>query len=155
MTETTAYPEGPGRRPDGEHFVAEIDETGLGAVDAVDDSGAPSSVWGEAWQALRRRPTFWISAALIVLVCTVAAFPGLFTSQNPRFCELGNSLGGPASGHPFGFDRQGCDIYTRVVHGDQRFSFTRPIVACAGPIWRGASPSAPYEPTITTAWAVP
>ncbi|USQ79078.1 ABC transporter permease [Ornithinimicrobium faecis] len=108
---------GTGARPGQEHFVADVDETGLGAVDAVDDSGAPSSVWGERWRALRRRPTFWVAAVLILLVCAVAAFPGLFTSQDPRFCELGNSLGEPRSGHPFGFDRQGCDIYARTIHG--------------------------------------
>ncbi|WP_127129691.1 ABC transporter permease [Georgenia sp. SYP-B2076] len=100
-----------------EHFFAELDETGLGAVDAVSDTGAPSSMWSEAWQKLRRRPIFWVSAAIIVLVCAVAAFPQLFTSQDPRFCELANSLAAPTAGHPFGFDRQGCDIYSRTIYG--------------------------------------
>ncbi|MCK6210952.1 ABC transporter permease [Georgenia sp. EYE_87] len=115
---------GPGRGPEPlatrrhqEHFFAEMDETGLGAVDAVDDSGAPSSLWSEAWHKLRRRPLFWVAAAIIALVVVVAAFPSLFTSQNPRFCELSNSLGGSAAGHPFGFDKQGCDIYSRVIYG--------------------------------------
>ena len=100
-----------------EHFFAELDETGLGAVDAVQDSGAPSTLWSEAWRKLRRRPLFWISAVLIVLVCAVAVAPGLFTSQNPRFCQLSDSLGDVRAGHPFGFNRQGCDIYSRVVYG--------------------------------------
>nr|NLD41367.1 ABC transporter permease [Actinomycetales bacterium] len=99
------------------HFFAELDETGLGAVDAVADSGAPSTLWSEAWRKLRRRPLFWVSAILIVFVIVVAAFPGLFASQNPRFCLLENSLGSPEPGHPFGFDRQGCDLYSRVIHG--------------------------------------
>ena len=100
-----------------EHVVAETDETGLGAVDAVQDSGAPSTLWSEAWQKLRRRPLFWISAVLILLVCAVALFPGLFTSQDPRMCQLSNSLGDAQPGHPFGFDRQGCDLYSRVIYG--------------------------------------
>ena len=99
------------------HYVSDIDETGLGAVDAVADDSAPSSMWGEAWKNLRRRPLFWISAAIILLAVVVSLFPNLFTSQDPRFCELGNSLAAAGPGHPFGFDKQGCDIYSRVVHG--------------------------------------
>ena len=100
-----------------EHFFAELDETGLGAVDAVQDSGAPTSQWSEAWRKLRRRPLFWVSAGIIVLVIVVALFPTLFTSQDPRYCELSRSLDGPSAGHIFGFDRQGCDIYARTIHG--------------------------------------
>lgn len=100
-----------------EHFVSDIDETGLGAVDAVADESAPSSMWGEAWKTLRRRPLFWISLAIILLAVTVSLFPGLFTSLDPRFCELKNSLADPAPGHPFGYDKQGCDIYSRVIYG--------------------------------------
>jgi oligopeptide transport system permease protein len=100
-----------------EHFFAELDETGLGAVDAVQDTGAPSSLWSEAWKKLRGRPIFWVSALIITVVVLVAAFPSLFTSVEPRFCELSNSLGGAAAGHPFGYDRQGCDIYSRVIYG--------------------------------------
>ena len=97
--------------------VSDVDETGLGAVDAVKDESAPSSMWGEAWKNLRRRPLFWIAAAIIALMVIMALFPGIFTKSDPTFCELKNSLADASSGHPFGFDKQGCDIYSRVVHG--------------------------------------
>lgn len=100
-----------------ERYVSKTDETGLGAVDAVADDSAPSSMWGEAWKNLRRRPLFWFAAAIIAAAALLALFPQWFTSQNPKFCELSNSLAPPRSGHPFGFDRQGCDIYSRVIYG--------------------------------------
>ncbi|MFP7364606.1 ABC transporter permease [Corynebacterium callunae] len=104
-------------RPGQEHFIADTDETGLGAVDAVADDSAPTSMWGEAWRDLRRRPLFWVSAVLILLAFALAIVPSLFTNTDPQFCELSNSLGDPTAGHPFGFDRQGCDIYARTVYG--------------------------------------
>lgn len=100
-----------------EYFVADTDETGLGAVDAVPEAGAPTSQWAEAWHYLRRRPLFWVSALLIVLAIAIALFPGLFTSTDPRECMLSRSLNGPEDGHIFGFDRQGCDIYSRMIYG--------------------------------------
>lgn len=104
-------------KPNQEHFVSDVDETGLGAVDAVKDESAPASQWGEAWRYLRRRPLFWIAGIMILLALLLALFPSLFTNTDPRFCELSNSLKPPASGHPFGFNRQGCDIYARVIYG--------------------------------------
>ncbi|QTE28825.1 ABC transporter permease [Pengzhenrongella sicca] len=104
-------------RPNQAHFFADFDQATLGAVDRVDESGDPASLWSDAWDNLRRRPLFWVSAVLIVLVIAVAAFPGLFSSLDPRFCELKYSLDPPRGGHPFGFDRQGCDIYSRTIYG--------------------------------------
>ncbi|MCF4006878.1 ABC transporter permease [Corynebacterium uropygiale] len=104
-------------RPGQERFVAETDESGLGAVDAIPDASAPTSLWGEAWKNLRRRPLFWVSALLILIAILMAVVPSLFTSVDPRMCELGKSLHAPESGHPFGFDRQGCDIYARTIYG--------------------------------------
>lgn len=77
----------------------------------------PLGMWGEAWRRMRRRPLFWISVAIIALVTTVALFPGLFTSVDPRAADLRNSLGAPTEGHPFGFTQQGYDVYSRVIHG--------------------------------------
>ena len=104
-------------RPHQAHFFADLDSTPLGLVDLVDESAAPASLWSEAWRSLRRRPLFWISATLILLVMLVAAFPSLFSSLDPRFCELKYSLDPPSAGHLFGFDRQGCDIYSRTIYG--------------------------------------
>ncbi|HHU68538.1 ABC transporter permease [Corynebacterium sp.] len=104
-------------RPGQDHYIAETDETGLGAVDAVADESAPSSMWGEAWRNLRRRPLFWVSALLILVAVLMSLFPQLFTSIDPRACTLSNSLADPQPGHPFGFDRQGCDIYSRTIYG--------------------------------------
>ena len=44
--------------PAQKHYVSDIDETGLGAVDAVADDSAPASLWGEAWKYLRSAPCF-------------------------------------------------------------------------------------------------
>ncbi|WP_277208977.1 ABC transporter permease [Isoptericola croceus] len=113
-------PGGPGTpmpRPGQERYVAAVDEGGLGAVDAVKTDEAPTSFWRDAWHQMRSRPLFWVAAVIMTLVVLLAAFPGLFTSVDPRTCNLSMSLQGPQPGHPFGFDRQGCDIYSRTIYG--------------------------------------
>ena len=103
--------------PGQEHHVSEVDETGLGAVDAVADDRPPASVFGEAWRQLRRRPIFWVAALLILFSVLMAFVPQLFTSVDPRMCQLSDSLEPARAGHPFGFDKQGCDIFARTIHG--------------------------------------
>ena len=82
-------------RPGQERYISEVDETGLGAVDAVEDESAPSSMWGEAWKYLRKRVLFWVASAIILLVIVMALFPSLFTSQDPSYGELARSMGNP------------------------------------------------------------
>ena len=100
-----------------EHYVAPLEETPLAAVDNVDVTAAPLSLWAEAWRNLRRQPLFIISVLLILLVLVVAIFPQLFTSVNPTSCDLANSAEGARAGHPLGFTLQGCDVYSRVIYG--------------------------------------
>ena len=100
------------------HFVAPLDETPISAVDSVSVDEKPSNLWIDAWRDMRKRPMFYISGALILLVALVALFPGLFTSVSPDSnCLLANSNAGPTDGHPLGFTRQGCDVYSRIIHG--------------------------------------
>ena len=103
--------------PGQERYVAPLEETPLKDVDSVDESAPASSLWADAWRTLRKNPMFIISAVLIVFIIFVALFPGVMTKQNPNYCTLENSLEPASKGHPFGFDLQGCDVYSRVVHG--------------------------------------
>lgn len=64
-----------------------------------------------------RQPFFILSVLIIVVVALMAVTPGLFTSIDPRDCSLGQSRLGPRAGHPFGFDMQGCDYFSNIVHG--------------------------------------
>jgi oligopeptide transport system permease protein len=70
-----------------------------------------------AWQALKSNPLFWISAVLITIFVLMAAFPWLFTTQDPRAATLAESGSSPSPEHWFGQDRQGYDLYTRCVYG--------------------------------------
>ena len=100
------------------HYVAPLDETPLSEVDSVNISAQASNLWLDAWRDMRRRPMFYISGVLIVLVVLVALFPGWFTQVSPTLnCLLVNSNGGPTAGHPLGFTKQGCDIYSRIING--------------------------------------
>ena len=80
---------------------------------------APRSLSGDAWYDLRRSPIFWISVTIAVVMVLIAAVPGLFSSVDPRTatCSLSDSLAPPSAAHWFGFDKQGCDVYARVIYG--------------------------------------
>lgn len=80
-------------------------------------AGQPASVW----RRLRRSRAFLVPAALVGLLVLIACFPWLFAgwfgNGDPRVCDLRRSSDGPAAGHPFGFDLQGCDVYANVIYG--------------------------------------
>jgi oligopeptide transport system permease protein len=100
------------------HYVAPPEDTPLASVDSITTGSKPSNLWIDAWHYLQKRPMFWISSALILLVITAALFPALFTQMPPNTdCQLANSNGGPTDGHLLGFTRQGCDVFSRIVYG--------------------------------------
>ncbi|SKA99396.1 oligopeptide transport system permease protein [Agreia bicolorata] len=101
------------------HFVAPLEDTPLVAIDAVKVDEKPSNLWIDAWRDARRRPIFWISGLLILLIVVVALVPSLFSPTNPFTdeCPLSLSNGNPTAGHPLGFTKQGCDVYARIIFG--------------------------------------
>lgn len=83
-----------------------------------------ASLWGDAWRQLRKNPFFIIPVIFLLTFTAMAIAPGAFTSKDPRACSVRNNIvdgqlliRGPTSGHPFGFDVQGCDYYSRVIYG--------------------------------------
>lgn len=108
---------GRAQRPPIEHFVAPVEEVPVAPVDAVRIKEKKSNLWLDAWRDMRRRPMFWISLVIILVVALVALFPGMFTQVDPRASSLANSNGEPTVGHPLGFTKQGYDVYARIIYG--------------------------------------
>lgn len=108
------------RRAGQEHFIAPLEETPVAPIDRLDVSQKARSTWADAWDHMRRRPMFWASSVMILLILIVAAFPTWFAWYPPSSeCFLSNSNGAPQDGHPLGFTRQGCDVYSRIIFGTQ------------------------------------
>lgn len=103
-------------RPDkGETLLSGGEATEAAALTPTKD--AEASLWVDAWRSLRRNPWFVFSAILLLVLLAMAIFPQLFTNTDPRECLLGRSRQTPSAEHWFGTDVQGCDYYTRVIHG--------------------------------------
>jgi oligopeptide transport system permease protein len=105
-----------------------VDTTGPEAAVAVAGVAGPPiekprSLWGDAWQDLRRNPYFVVSAVLILLLLVITAFPALFTSADPGYGDLKNHfLQKPELGHLLspewlGYDGQGRSVYARLIYG--------------------------------------
>ncbi|MFF4776875.1 ABC transporter permease [Microtetraspora fusca] len=88
-------------------------------ADAVPESGpAVRSLWHDAWLELRGRVVFWISVVVLALAGAMAAFPDVFAAMGPNEnCNLRMSKKGPGGGAVFGYDLQGCDYWSQIVHG--------------------------------------
>ncbi|MEW2394673.1 ABC transporter permease [Streptomyces sp. NPDC046862] len=89
------------------------------------------SLWSDAWHDLRRNPVFVVSGLVICFLVFIALWPSAIAPGNPLDCDLANAQRGPGPGHPFGFNGQGCDVYTRTVHG-ARTSVTVGVCATLG-----------------------
>ncbi|MFE2281345.1 ABC transporter permease [Streptomyces sp. NPDC059454] len=77
----------------------------------------PRSLWSDAWRDLRRNPVFLVSGVVILFLLLISLWPSAIASGSPLACDLSKAQEGARAGHPFGFDGQGCDVYTRTVHG--------------------------------------
>ncbi|KRV47050.1 peptide ABC transporter permease [Wenjunlia vitaminophila] len=88
-----------------------------GAATAAPKREKARSLGSDAWYDLRRNPVFVISALLILFLVVVSIWPGLFSSTSPNDCDITKSRHTAESGHPFGYNLQGCDVYARTVYG--------------------------------------
>ena len=102
-----------------------------GGPEGTGPAGKPRSLWSDAWRDLRRNPVFIISGLVIVFLVVISIWPSLIASGDPLSCDLAKAQEGSQPGHPFGFDGQGCDVYTRTVYG-ARASVTVGVCATVG-----------------------
>ncbi|MEI2620837.1 MAG: ABC transporter permease [Candidatus Nanopelagicales bacterium] len=78
----------------------------------------PRSLWSDAWRELRSSKIFILSAILIFFFLIMTFFPNLLTfGKDPYTCDLKLSRQGPSSAAWFGYDNNGCDVYTRTIYG--------------------------------------
>ncbi|WP_371546120.1 ABC transporter permease [Streptomyces sp. NBC_00554] len=110
---------------------AETLEKTPGGPEGTGPQEKPRSLWSDAWRDLRRNPVFIIAGLVILFLVVISLWPSLIASQNPLNCDLAKAQEGSQPGHPFGFDGQGCDVYTRTVYGT-RVSISVGVCATLG-----------------------
>ncbi|MBK3643201.1 MULTISPECIES: ABC transporter permease [Streptomyces] len=102
-----------------------------GGPEGTGPAGKPRSLWSDAWRDLRRNPVFIIAGVVILFLVFISLWPSSITWMSPLKCDLAKAQQGSQPGHPFGFDGQGCDVYTRTVYGT-RTSVTVGVCATLG-----------------------
>ncbi|MCL5887246.1 MAG: ABC transporter permease [Actinobacteria bacterium] len=93
------------------------------------------TLWGDAWRRLRKNKLAVVSMAWVVLIVTVALSADLWvptTFADPLAINTtpGASLQAPSAEHPFGTDRLGRDVLSRVIYG-ARISLAVGLIAVA------------------------
>jgi peptide/nickel transport system permease protein/oligopeptide transport system permease protein len=92
-----------------------------GPVDNQSTTTGPNrSLWGDVRYELARKPLFWISLSLVLVILSMAFFPQLWASTSPNAsgaCQLENARVKPSGEHPFGFTATGCDMWASLVWG--------------------------------------
>lgn len=70
-----------------------------------------------AWRRVRRDPVFLLSGGIVLLFVLVAIFASLIVPQSPTELNPGENYMAPSSEHWFGTDREGRDVFSRVLYG--------------------------------------
>lgn len=125
----------------GGHAVRDAAAAGEGpavlAADAGIGKGSSRTLWGDAWYRLRRNKMAIAALIWIVFVIVIALSADLWVPQTFGDPETLNTsmaaamkLMPPSAAHPFGTDKLGRDVLSRVIYGT-RVSLSIGIVAVA------------------------
>jgi len=90
-----------------------------------------TSLWADARRQLIRSPVFLVAAGYVLIVISMALFPFLWTSKDPRNCDVQIARQGPSAEHWFGTSIVGCDYYAHAIYG-ARTSLIIAVGATAG-----------------------
>jgi peptide/nickel transport system permease protein len=105
-----------------------------GDAHAYDTQGTSSrTLWGDAWRRLRRNKLAVVSIVWIIMIVIMTLTADLWVV--PLFGDPlsvnttpGSNLQSPSLEHPFGTDKLGRDVFSRVVYG-ARVSLTVGVLA--------------------------
>ena len=89
-----------------------------GAVPITEERPARSE-WARVWSSLRRSRGAMIGLGITILLVVVAIFAPLISPYDPTTMGVGGSLEAPSLTHPFGTDKFGRDLFSRVVTGSR------------------------------------
>ncbi len=80
-------------------------------------STAPSSSWRTARRFARRQPVGAVALVVILTIVAMAIFADHLRTSDPREIGAGPFLQSPGWDHWFGTNRNGIDVWSRVLHG--------------------------------------
>lgn len=87
----------------------------------------------ESWRQLRRRPSFIIGVVIVLVWVMCALFPETIAPYDPL--NFRSDLNQPPSwDHPFGTDKGGRDVFSRVIAGARDVLKIAPLAALLGVI---------------------
>ncbi|MFN8593154.1 MAG: ABC transporter permease [Thermomicrobiales bacterium] len=86
---------------------------------ALDDARASSGELARVWRALRRNRGAMIGLGITLLLVVVAILAPRISPFDPTMMGAGGSLEPPSLAHPFGTDKFGRDLFSRVVAGSR------------------------------------
>jgi len=75
------------------------------------------SVWGDAWNRLRKNRLSMVGLAIICIFFFLAIFGRLIAPYDFLDQNIGDQLQGPSAEHLFGTDALGRDIFSRLLYG--------------------------------------
>jgi len=84
--------------------------------------GAGRTLWGDAWRRLRKNRLAilglgWILVVVLMAVTADLWVPHMFADPLKIDTTPGASLQSPSLEHPFGTDKLGRDVFSRVIYG--------------------------------------
>src|SRR5262245_11872077 len=77
---------------------------------------ANASLWADAFRDLRRRPTVIGSTLFLLIIASMAIFPTLWTSQDPKACNVTRSVNVAGSQPEGSFNLFGSGSYVSAEH---------------------------------------
>ena len=96
------------------------DQSQVSSLDHQATVAAGHGMWSSVLRRMIRRPDVIIAGLIGLFFIVVAMFPGLFTDQDPRRCDIADSKIRPQGFgelHPFGTNLHGCDLLAQLAYG--------------------------------------